>query len=219
MEFHPGGKYVHPHHAGTGGSYLRDEERLVFWEGRSDFHRISLQALIHPTHGDYSFLLAHGVQSTMFVQALTCSKTTGARVCNMPGTNDGANLYPEGTEAVFHTDTVASTASFDPNDASQMTEATDRIGLVLLYNDGTRPGWSYWDDDGSFIIKHKKKAMILVSEKGGGRGDANRIQDGYRLVWKACPTNCANDFSREEYLTYGFVFEDYQGRVCLPPGV
>merc|ERR550514_958004 len=104
VEFHPGGKYVHPHHAGTGGSYLRDEERLVFWEGRSDFHRLALQAIIHPTHGDYSFLLAHGVQSTMFVQALTCSKNTGARVCNMPGANGGADPYAEGNEVVFHAD-------------------------------------------------------------------------------------------------------------------
>ena len=33
------------------------------------------------------------------------------------------------------------------------------------------------------------------------------------------PTNCANDFSRDEFMTYGFVFEDFSGAVCLPPGV
>ena len=50
-------------------------------------------------------------------------------------------------------------------------------------------------------------------------GDANRIGDGDKLVWKACPTNCENDFSRDEFMTYGFVFENYDGGVCLPPGV
>ena len=100
-----------------------------------------------------------------------------------------------------------------------MTEATARIGFVLLYNDATRSGWTYYDDDGSFLLKHKSKPMIVVAERGGGAGDANRIENGYRLVWKACPTNCVNDFTRDEYHTYGFVFEDFDGRVCLPPGV
>lgn len=210
---------MHPQHAGTGGAYLRDEERLVFWEGRSDFHRLALQALVHPINGDYSFVLRHGIQSTKFVQALQCSVSTSARMCNPAGANAGSALYPEGTEAVFHTDPVASDASFDPSSATHMTEVTDRIGFRLLYNDATRPGWAYYDDDGSFLLRHKVKPMILVSEKGGGHGDANRIQDGFRLIWKACPTNCDNDFTRDEYMTYGFVFENFDGEVCLPPGV
>ena len=90
-------------------------------------------------------------------------------------------------------------------------------GFVLLYNDATRPGWPFYDDDGSFLLKHKTKSMILVPERGGGYSDP--IQNGFRLIWKACPTNCANDFSRDEFMTYGFVFEDFSGAVCLPPGV
>jgi len=214
--FHPGGKYVHPHNAGAAGSFLRDNERLVFWEGRTDFPRIALQAVVHPTPGDYSFLLAHGVQSTKFVQALICSPSTGVRVCNNGGY--GTPIYQDGTEGVFSSDPVASDTSFDPTSVSMMTEATARIGFVLLYNDASR-GWPYYDDDGSFLLKHKTKPMILAAASGGGFGDANRIQNGVQLAWRACPTNCANDFSREEYQTFGFVFEDFLGRICLPPGL
>ena len=128
-------------------------------------------------------------------------------------------MYPEMTEGVFSSDPTASLAGFDSHDVAAMTEATSRIGFVLLYNDATRPGWTYYDDDGSFLLKHKTKPMILVAERGGEHGDANRIGDGDKLVWKACPTNCENDFSRDEFMTYGFVFENYDGGVCLPPGV
>ena len=215
VSLHPGGKYVHPHNAGAGGSYLKDEERLVFWEGRADFNRIAVKALVHPTHGDYSFLLAHGVQSTKFAQALTCSPTTGIRRCIASGSNPA--VYPEGTELVYSKDSVASDASFDVNSATAMGEATGRIGFTLLYNDATRPGWPVYDDDGSFLLKHKTKPMIVVPERGGGYSD--QIQNGYKLIWKACPTDCANDFTRDEYMTYGFIFEDFNGAVCLPPGV
>jgi len=215
--FHPGGKYVHPHNAGAGGSYLRDAERLVYWEGRVDFNRIALQAIVHPTPGDYSFLLAHGVQSTKFAQALNCAPGTGSRRCNHGGYS--VPVYPDGTEVVFSSDTVASDASFDVHNVAAMTGATARIGFVLLYNDATRSGWTFYDDDGSFLIKHKTKPMIIVPESGGGASDANRIQNGVKLVWRACPTNCLNDFTRDEYMSYGFVFENFHGGVCLPPGV
>ena len=192
--------------------------RAIFWEGRSDFDRISLRAVIHPTHGDYSFMLTHGVQTTKYLQALICSSSTGARTClNVQRDGYGVARYPERTEAVFSTDSVASDVSFDEASASHMSEATDRIGFVLMFNDYTRPGWTFADDDGSFILKHKTKPMILVPETGGGVDTP--IQNGYRLVWIACPTNCLNDFSRDEYLNYGFVFENQAGAVCLPPGV
>ena len=217
VEFHPGGKYVHPQNAGAGGSYLRNDVGLVFWEGREDFHRIAVKAVVHPIPGDYSFLLAHGVQSTKFVQALICSRTSGIRRCNNGGYD--TPTYPDGTEAVFAEDASASSYSFDTSNAQQMSDATERIGFKLLYNDNTRPGWTYADEDGSFLLKHKTKPMILVSEARGGAGDANRIRDGDRLVWRLCPTNCVNDFSRDEFFTYGFVFENFLGQVCLPPGV
>ena len=208
---------MHPHHAGDAGSYVRNEERLVFWEGRTDFDRIAVQAIVHPTHGDYSFLLAHGKQSTQFVQALTCSPTVGVRRCVLSGST--APLYPEATEGVYSSDAKASAAGFDYNDAASMSEATARIGFVLLYNDATRPGWTQYDDDGSFLLRHKTKPMILVPERGGGYSDRERIENGYKLVWKACPTNCDNDFTRDEYMTFGYVFENWDGQVCLPPGV
>ena len=179
--------------------------------------RISFKVHVHPTNGDYSFLLAHGVQQTKFAQALICNPESGNRVCNNGGYN--VPLYPEATEGVFLDDPIASDASFDFTDVSMMTEATDRIGFVLLYNDATRPGWTHSDDDGSFLLKHKTKPMILVSETGGGYGSANAIQNGYKLVWKACPTNCIVDFTLEEYRTYGYVFESFGEQVCLPPGV
>jgi hypothetical protein len=75
---------------------------------------------------------------------------------------------------------AASATGFDFHDVAAMTEATARIGFVLLYNDATRPGWTFYDDDGSFLLKHKSKNMILVSERGGQHGDANRIADGVR---------------------------------------
>merc|ERR1712124_98276 len=103
--------------------FLPDDVGLVFWEGRSDFHRIAFQVLIHPTPGDHSFLLAHGVQQTKFVQALTCSSTSGIRRCDdkrydMP-------VYPDGTEAVFASDAVASDYTFDPTNAAVMTAVTE----------------------------------------------------------------------------------------------
>jgi len=216
--FHPGGKYIHPQSAGAGGSFLANEVRAVFWEGREDFARISLRAVVHPTHGDYSFMLTHGVQTTKYLQPLTCSTTSGARVClNLQAEGWGAATYPHKTEAVFSTDTVASDVSFDESSAAHMTEATDRIGFTLMFNDYTRPGWAYADDDGSFILKHKTKRMVLIPEAGGG--PIEPIQNGIRLVWVVCPTNCINDFSRDEYLNYGYVFENQAGEVCLPPGV
>ena len=203
--FHPGGKYIHPQSAGAGGSFLANEVRAVFWEGREDFARISLRAVVHPTHGDYSFMLTHGVQTTKYLQPLTCSTTSGARVClNLQAEGWGAATYPHKTEAVFSTDTVwraeahtvprctrpvptpspvhqlrhvhsvlcvlqvASDVSFDESSAAHMTEATDRIGFTLMFNDYTRPGWAYADDDGSFILKHKTKRMVLIPEAGGG---------------------------------------------------
>ena len=87
-----------------------------------------------------------------------------------------------------------------------------------MYNDASR-GWPFYDDDGSFVIRHKTKPMILVSERGGGAQDSQRINNGDKLVWKACPTNCESDFSRDEFMSYGFVFENFHGEVCLPPGV
>jgi len=215
-DFYPhGGKYLHPTTVGPGGSSLGNEVTVVLKDGRSDFDQISLRAIVHPTHGDYSFLLTHGVQVTKYLQALICSPTTSARRCN----NDGyaAATYPHNTEVVFSSDAIASDLSFDVNNAVHMGEATDRIGFILLFNDNTRPGWYFADDDGSFILKHKTKNMILVPEHGGGASDP--IQEGTRLVWIQCPTDCASDFSRDEYLTYGFVFETQLGEVCLPPGV
>lgn len=218
IAFRPGGKYIHPQVAGSGGSYLSNEVRAIFSEGRIDFFRISLKAVVHPTHGDYSFLLKHGVQSTQYLQALICSGTSGSRVClNVQKDGYGVATYPARTEAVYSSDPVASDVSFDESSASDMTEATDRIGYVLMYNDHTRPGWTSADDDGSFILKHKTKPMILVPEAGGGPDVP--IQNGYRLVWISCPTNCFNDFSRDEYLNYGLIFENLAGDVCLPPGV
>jgi len=215
--FHPGGKYVHPQSAGPAGSSLADNTRLVFWEARSDFNRIAVRAIVHPIPGDYSFLLAHGVQSTKFAQALICQPSSGSRVCNHGGYS--APTYPDGTELVYASDPQASGATFDPTNVAQMTEATSRIGFVLLYNDASRSGWTYYDDDGSFLLKHKTKPMIVVPERGGQAGDAQRIENGYRLVWRACPTNCISDFTRDEYHSYSFLFEDFDENVCLPPGV
>ena len=62
-------------------------------------------------------------------------------------------------------------------------------------------------------------SMIAIAQTGGGANDNERIQNGVRLVWMACPTNCINDFTRDEYMSYGFVFENFEGNVCLPPGV
>jgi len=210
-----GGKYLHPWRAGPGGTSLANEMQAVLNDGRADFDKISLRAIVHPTPGDYSFLLTHGVQVTKYLQALICSPTTSIRVCNRDGY--GVAQYPERTEGVFSTDDIASDLSFDVNNADHMTEATDRIGYMLMFNDNTRPGWYFADDDGSFILKHKTKNMVLVPEVGGGRDDP--IEQSTKLVWKLCPTDCISDFSRDEYLTYGFVFENQHGEVCLPPGV
>ena len=100
-----------------------------------------------------------------------------------------------------------------------MEAATDRIGFVLLYNEPSRPGWAFADDDGSFLLKHKTKPFVLMPAAGGGPGNAGQVADGTRLLWRECPTDCAHDFTREEYLNFGFVFENAAGAVCLPPGV
>ena len=210
-----GGMYVHPTRVGPAGRNLMNEGTVVFAEGRVDFGAIGLRAIVHPTPGDYSFLLTHGVQMDKFMQALRCSPTSSIRVCYSGGY--GVATYPHRTETTFFTDPIASDLSFNVNNAQHMTEATNRIGYVLLYNDNTRPGWSYADDDGSFLIKHKTKNMILVPEAGGQHNVP--ITQGTRLVWIACPTDCASDFNRDEYLTYGFLFENQAGQVCLPPGV
>ena len=207
--------YVHPESAGQGGSSLREETRAVFWEGAIDYDRIALRAIVHPTHGDFSFLLVHGVQTMSYLQALICSRTSGSRRCNNQGYSIA--VYPDATEAVFASDPVASDPSFDTNNAADMTEATDRIGFVLLFNDASRPGWLYNDDDGSFLLKHKTKPMILAPLRGGGPTEP--LTNGVPLVWIACPTDCVADFSRAEYLNLGFVFETTTGAVCLPPGV
>ena len=141
--------------------------------------------------------------------------TSATRRCNGGGYD--VATYFERTEAVFSQDGVASDIAFDHTSPSAMTAATDRIGFVLLYNDGTRPGWTFSDDDGSFLLKHKTKPMILVPETGGTYD--RDVPNGARLVWVSCPTDCVNDFSRDEYLTYGYVFETRYGEVCLPPGV
>jgi len=211
-------KYAHPSVAGSGGSWLENEVGLVFWEGMSDIDRIGLTAEVHPTPGDYSFLLKHGQRQDKYVQALVCSASTGIRRC-FPATNAGyGGTFAESTEVSFLTDPIASDASFDATNAAQMTEATDRIGFSLLYNDASR-GWSWYDDDGSFLLKHKTKNFIVVAEQGAGTNE-HPIENGGRLVWKACPTDCTgSDFNREDYFTNGFVFENANGKTCLPPGV
>lgn len=64
-----GGKYLHPLSAGAGGSSLADETPLVFRQGRggeagTDFGRIAVEVLAHPTWAVRTFLLRHGEQST-----------------------------------------------------------------------------------------------------------------------------------------------------------
>ena len=92
---------------------------------------------------------------------------------------------------------------------------------MLLYNDATTAGAAGWlrnDDDGSFLLKHKTKNFIVAPETGGT--NEAPVGNGFRLVWKACPTNCGgSDYTREDYYTYGFVFTNENGATCLPPGV
>ena len=76
-------------------------------------------------------------------------------------------------------------------------------------------GTDFTDDDGSFMIKHASLNFYVAPVNGG----ATSIGNGERLVWKACPTNCVDDFSRDDYLSNGFVFENDAGDVCLPVGV
>lgn len=147
-----------------------------------------------------------------------CSPTSGSRRCVHPAARPSA-AYPDGVEMVFSPDPAASSPSFDRTNATAMSEATERIGLALLYNDHTRVGWTYADDDGSFLIRHANRPLVLVPASGGGPGNAGQIANGTRLLWRRCPTDCVQDFTREEYLSFGFVFEDAAGAVCLPAGV
>jgi len=210
-------KFAHPQLAGASGTWLNNEESIVFWEGMSDTRGIGLQALVHPTPGDYSLLLTHGVQTDKYVQALVCSVTTGTRPCFNANVNGYASDYTNDIEIAFQTDPVASAASFDPSSATAMTEATNRIGFVLLYNDNSR-GWGHYDDDGSFLLKHKTKNFIVAPQAGGSA--AVPVYNGLRLVWKACPGNaCTSAYTRDDYFDYGFVFVNENGAVCLPPGV
>ena len=65
---------------------------------------------------------------------------------------------------------------------------------------------------------------IEVEGKGKERQMTRYAIDYNKCIWcslctEPCPTNCINDFSRDEYLNYGYVFENQAGEVCLPPGV
>eukprot|EP00966_Prymnesium_polylepis_P175797 4069214-Prymnesium_polylepis.2 len=126
-----------------------------------DYLRIWLEVVVHPAPGEYSFLLRHGVQTSMYVQALICAPTTAMRRCfaatMTPGSYRAA--FTEHTELAFQTDAVASAASFSISDVDAMTDVIDRIGFVALWNDASR-GWALNDDDGSFLLKHTTKNFI-----------------------------------------------------------
>ena len=70
-------------------------------------------------------------------------------------------------------------------------------------------------DDGSFILKHAKLNMVAVPKSGGEFGVGN----GELLVWRNCMSDCKDEFTLDEFHNLGFVFENYEGDVCLPIGV
>jgi len=204
-----GGKYMHPQSANADGSYVKEDTSAVMWEGRDNFNAIALRVKVHPVHGNYNFLITHGLQQDQYLRVLKCTAATGTRNC----VNSGYGPVHPNAELVLGT--VPSLSGLDPTDADQMTAATAEVGFKLLYNSPDR-GWAFNDDDGSFLIMHTQYSYIVTPETGGSEQRA--ISNGEKLVWRKCPTNCINDFDREDYLTWGFVFETEMGRACLPAG-
>jgi len=225
--FEYGGKYAHPYNAGKEGSSLSEDMRMVMHEGRSDFNRIALKAIPHPISNNYKFLLTHGVQTDKFVRVLRCNDGSGSRICatnRYTSTNPlGYGEIPPNAELVFGTFPEAQPGGYYEFDgglqvtsAADMDKAIEAIGFELVYNDATR-GWEFEDDDGSFLLKHASLNMIAVPLHGGT--EQSPITNGIQLVWKNCPTNCKDDYTRDDFSTLGFVFEAENGLVCLPAGV
>ena len=87
-------------------------------------------------------------------------------------------------------------------DAAMMSEATARIGFVLLYNDATRPGWAMYDDDGSFLLKHLEQ-MEEVSVRYDSADlctPLDRERQGHQpYLGRVCaidPMSCSGSFDR-----------------------
>ena len=223
-----GGKYVHPAHVWHQGmsAGINEDTQLLTWEGTNEFDDIAIRAIVHPGTGptaDSSFLLHSHLEVGKYVRVLKCGSSTGIRKCvrtydaldaTYPAAGSGGyddHSYLEGAEVVFGSvpelssgGAFTSGGAFDTGDEAMMTLATNSIGWQLAYNDPTRPGWAFSDDDGSFLLKHKTLPYIAVAEAGGDRIDA--IGNGFKLILKRCPgDDCLTGFDREDFMTWGWV--------------
>ena len=81
---------------------------LLFWEGRSHFSQLALEADLHPTLGvdrsagdntaaDHSFMIRHHRYPQMYVHPRVCSPSTGAATC----ANSDLSSIPDGTALTF----------------------------------------------------------------------------------------------------------------------
>jgi len=216
-----GGFYVHARVAGANGAWLSENIELVMWEGRDEFLKHALTALNHPTNGEYAFALTHSVQNSKYVRVLTCGGNTGIRKCS---SNSYQNI-PEYAEVVFASYPEAADGGaynfpggLNPANAAQMTQILQDIGFRLVYNDAEMLAPHFADDDGSFLLKHANLSMIATPNTGGSA--QLPLVRGEKLVWRSCPSDCGpGDFTREDFLTWGFVFENEAGEACLPAGV
>ena len=86
----------------------RCRQVLLFWEGRSHFANLALEAELHPTLGvdrfsgdvttnDHSFMVRHHRFPQMYVHPRVCSPSTGISTC---GSSDLTSV-PDGTALVF----------------------------------------------------------------------------------------------------------------------